>query len=199
MGNTIAFDTHAYVKKLREAGVDERQAEVQAEALVALVEDRLATKRDIADLKRDFKELDVKLETRSKELDVKLETRSKELDVKLETNLADMRRDFKEMDIKLETRSKELDVKLETNLADMKRDFKEMDGKLETRFKEMDTKLETSLRELELRMILKMGGMILAGIGILFGLMRAWPLPVQFTPIPGQEIRQTIPQSPLSR
>ncbi|MBF0604209.1 MAG: hypothetical protein HQL07_11020 [Nitrospirae bacterium] len=148
MGNTIAFDTHAYIKKLREAGVDERQAEVQAEALVALVEDRLATKRDIADLKRDFKELDVKLETRSKELD----------------------------------------VKLETNLADMKRDFKEM-----------DTKLETSLRELELRMILKMGGMILAGIGILFGLMRAWPLPVQFAPIPGQEIRQTVPQSPLGR
>ncbi|MBF0133408.1 MAG: hypothetical protein HQL75_12570 [Magnetococcales bacterium] len=151
--------------------------EVQAEALVALVEDRLATKRDIADLKQNFKEMDGKSETRSKELDVKLETRSKELDVKLETNLADMKRDFKE-----------LDVKLETNLAGMKRDFKEM-----------DTKLETSLRELELRMILKMGGMILAGIGILFGLMRAWPLPVQFAPIPGQEIRQTVPQSPLGR
>ncbi|MBF0435750.1 MAG: hypothetical protein HQL77_10300 [Magnetococcales bacterium] len=54
MGDTIAFDTHAYVKKLREAGVDERQAEVQAEALVGLVEDRLATKRDIAELKRDI-------------------------------------------------------------------------------------------------------------------------------------------------
>ncbi|MBF0140363.1 MAG: hypothetical protein HQL74_08785 [Magnetococcales bacterium] len=91
--------------------MDERQAEVQAEAMVDLVEDRLATKRDIADLKRDIKEL--------------------------------------------------------------------------------DTKTETRLKELELRMVIKMGGMILAGIGILFGLMRAWPLPVQF--VPAQEIRHTVP------
>ncbi len=41
-----------------------------------------------------------------------------------------------------------------------------------------------------------MGGMILAGIGILFGLMRAWPLPVQFVPVSGQETRQTVPQLP---
>ncbi|HAT49018.1 MAG TPA: hypothetical protein DCS88_01620, partial [Alphaproteobacteria bacterium] len=122
MGNTIAFDTHAYVKKLRDAGVDERQAEVQAEALVDLVEDRLATKRDIADLKRDIKELDTKTETRFKELDTKAEIR------------------FKELDAKTEIRFKELDTKAETR-------FKELDAKTETRFKELDTKAETRFRE----------------------------------------------------
>ncbi|MBF0110956.1 MAG: hypothetical protein HQL76_17450 [Magnetococcales bacterium] len=159
MGNTIAFDTHAYIKKLREAGVDERQAEIQAEALVELVEDRLATKRDVLDLKRDLREIDAKAETRFKELDTRAETRFKELDTRAETRL------------------------------------KELDTKAETRLKELDTKLETKLKELELRMVLKMGGMILAGIGILFGLMRAWPLPVQFAPVAPQEIRQTVPQS----
>ncbi|MBF0631774.1 MAG: hypothetical protein HQL89_12400, partial [Magnetococcales bacterium] len=63
----------------------------------------------------------------------------------------------------------------------------------------LDTKAEARSKELELRMVIKMGGMILAGIGILFGLMRAWPLPVQFAPVPGQEIRQTVPQSPQGK
>jgi hypothetical protein len=35
----LAFDTLAYAKKLKQAGVPEPQAEVQAEALAELVED----------------------------------------------------------------------------------------------------------------------------------------------------------------
>jgi len=44
------FDTLTYAKKLREAGFSERQAEAQAEALRAVVEDNLATKRDLKEL-----------------------------------------------------------------------------------------------------------------------------------------------------
>lgn len=47
MAHTIPFDTHAYVKKLTAAGLPEAQAEVQAEAIAELVNDQLATKRDI--------------------------------------------------------------------------------------------------------------------------------------------------------
>lgn len=58
MAQAIAFDTLAYVKKLKAAGVPEEQAEVQAEALAQLVEERLATKQDInaleLELKRDM-------------------------------------------------------------------------------------------------------------------------------------------------
>ncbi|MBF0348698.1 MAG: hypothetical protein HQL81_13610, partial [Magnetococcales bacterium] len=84
MGNTIAFDTYAFVRKLRDAGLTEQQAAIQAEALVSLIEERLATKKDLAeiearlirdieiirsDLQRDLKELDTKMEIRFKELD----------------------------------------------------------------------------------------------------------------------------------
>jgi hypothetical protein len=41
----ISFDTLAYAKKLKEAGVPERQAEAQAEALAEIVDERLATKK----------------------------------------------------------------------------------------------------------------------------------------------------------
>lgn len=48
--NTISFDTLAYTKKLRAAGVEEKQAEVQAEALAEIIEEKLATKRDLKKL-----------------------------------------------------------------------------------------------------------------------------------------------------
>ncbi|MBF0603509.1 MAG: hypothetical protein HQL07_07425, partial [Nitrospirae bacterium] len=98
-----------------------------------------------------------------------------------------------------ETRFRELDTNAETR-------FRELDTNAETRFRELNTKAETrsretdaKLKELELRMVIKTGGMVLAGIGILFGLMRAWPLPVQFVPVPGQEMRQTAPPFPPGR
>ncbi|MBF0436061.1 MAG: hypothetical protein HQL77_11905 [Magnetococcales bacterium] len=137
MSTTIAFDTHAYVKKLRDAGVDEHQAEIQAEAILALVEERLATKQDMHALKRDLADVE-----------------------------ANLRKDM---------------ASIESNL---KRDIKEL-----------DTKTETRLKELELRMVIKMGAMILGGIGLVFGLMRAWPLPVQYVPYPGTQ-EKNIPAAP---
>jgi hypothetical protein len=41
----IVFDTYHYVKRLKAVGVSEEQAEVQAEALASLVNERLVTKQ----------------------------------------------------------------------------------------------------------------------------------------------------------
>ncbi|MBF0424010.1 MAG: hypothetical protein HQL73_13575 [Magnetococcales bacterium] len=161
MGNAVAFDSYAYVKKLRDAGLTEQQAAIQAEAIVSLIEERLATKKDLAEveagLKRDIEKVRADLQR------------------DIETVRADLQRD------------------IETVRADLQRDLKELDTKMETRLKELDTKMETRLKELELRMVIKMGALILGGIGLLFGLMRAWPLPVQF--VPTQEMRYTVPPS----
>lgn len=61
MISTITFDTLAYVKKLKAAGVPETQAEVQAETFAEIIEDRIATKHDIFMLKQDLKELELTL------------------------------------------------------------------------------------------------------------------------------------------
>ena len=62
---TIAFDTHRYVKRLIAVGMPENQAEVIADEQRALIEDQLATKRDIeelrAEVKRDIKESEQRL------------------------------------------------------------------------------------------------------------------------------------------
>ena len=62
------FDTLAYAKKLKAVGVPDEVAEVQAEALAEIVEERLATKRDL-------KELEEKLLNRINELEYKMTIR----------------------------------------------------------------------------------------------------------------------------
>ncbi|MEA3416991.1 MAG: hypothetical protein U9R02_12705 [Thermodesulfobacteriota bacterium] len=75
MSSSLAFDTLAYAKKLKETGFTEAQSEVQAEAMAEIIDERLATKQDlkelemrlkqdILDLKRDIKELEMRLTIR---------------------------------------------------------------------------------------------------------------------------------------
>lgn len=52
--SAIAFDTHAFIKRLVAAGMPEPQAEVLAEEQAKLIETQLATKADIADVRRDI-------------------------------------------------------------------------------------------------------------------------------------------------
>ena len=77
--STVPFDTHAYVKKLQAAGFTEAQAEVQAEAIAQLVDERLATKRDLKELEttlqRDLAELETALKREIKELELRLTVR----------------------------------------------------------------------------------------------------------------------------
>ena len=58
--SATTFDTLTYAKKLREAGFTEQQAEAQAEALKAVVDDNLATKRDIELVRSDPKESELR-------------------------------------------------------------------------------------------------------------------------------------------
>ena len=59
--STISFDTLAYAKKLTSAGFTMEQAEVQAEALKDIIEERLATKQDIKELEQKMKEMEMRM------------------------------------------------------------------------------------------------------------------------------------------
>jgi hypothetical protein len=99
------FDTLAYAKKLREAGVPERQAEVHAEALRSLVEDNLATKRDLKELENALRQ-EIELVRRDmKEMETGLRRDMKEMDTGL-------RRDMREMDTGLRHEMKEMETRL---------------------------------------------------------------------------------------
>lgn len=50
MSGELIFDTLQYANKLKAAGVPEKQAEVHAEAMAELIDNRLATKQDLKEL-----------------------------------------------------------------------------------------------------------------------------------------------------
>ena len=70
--SALAFDTHAYVKRLVGAGMPEPQAEVIAEEQRSLIANDLATKRDIAEIKRGVKEMETRLTRDMKEMEIRL-------------------------------------------------------------------------------------------------------------------------------
>ena len=80
----ITFDTLAYVKTLRDAGIEERQAEAQATALATVL------KTGIGDLatKEDLNRLESKMESRLNLLEERTEGRFKLLQWMLAFNLA---------------------------------------------------------------------------------------------------------------
>ncbi|MBF0270462.1 MAG: hypothetical protein HQL98_00110 [Magnetococcales bacterium] len=96
-------------------------------------------------------------------------------------------------------RDRQVEVKFDT-LAD--RNEQQVKGRLDGlatkqeldfKIKELEVSLKRDIKELELRMVIKTGTMILAGIGLLFGLMRVWPLPVQYVPPPAAVPAFTAP------
>ena len=105
---SVTFDTLAYAKKLRNAGFTQEQAEVQAHALADIVEERLATKQDIASLHRDIKELETSLQREIKELETSLKREMKELETSLKRDMKErettLQRDIKDMEYRMTIR-----------------------------------------------------------------------------------------------
>jgi hypothetical protein len=52
---TLVFDTYDYIKKLRVVGVPEEQAAIHAETIAGLINEELATKRDLKELEASMK------------------------------------------------------------------------------------------------------------------------------------------------
>lgn len=76
--SVVAFDTHKFVKRLREAGFTEPQAEavtqaVQEAASIDLT--ALATKQDLAEVQRDIAELRQSSKSDVREAELRLEAK----------------------------------------------------------------------------------------------------------------------------
>ena len=129
-----AFDTHAFVKLLTQAGMPEDQAEVLANGQSDLYE-RLVTKEYFeftlnheleklrAELKHDIARVQVNLEQVRAELKHDIETVKAELKHELDQHKAANKQALKELELNLKH-------ELETNTTELKRDIKEMEQKL---------------------------------------------------------------------
>ena len=89
----LAFDTHTFVKHLTRAGMDEQQAEALVEFQVQLINDSLATKQDIEEVKRDIEAL--RLATEQSIEALRLETKK---------DIAALKTDMQKMELRLTLR-----------------------------------------------------------------------------------------------
>ncbi len=124
----IAFDTLKYSKRLKDAGVPDKQAEAEVEALAEALEVNLKDLPTKDDLTR-------------------------------ETGL--LRRDLKELDTSLKRDMKELE-------SSLKRDMKE----LESRLKHENELMRVEMREMEQRMTIKLGGLMVVAVGAVATLVK---------------------------
>ena len=146
----IAFDTLKYSKRLKDAGVPDKQAEAEVEALAEALEVNLKdlpTKDDLTRetglLRRDLKELESSLKRDMKELESSLKRDIKELE-------GSQKRDLKE---------------LETSL---KHDLTES----ESRLKHENGLMRLEMRDIERRMTIKLGGLMVVAVGAVATLVK---------------------------
>ena len=146
----IAFDTLKYAKRLKDAGVPDKQAEAEVEALAEALEVNLKdlpTKDDLTRetglLRRDLKELETSQKRDMKELESSLKRDIKELE-------GSQKRDLKE---------------LETSL---KHDLTES----ESRLKHENGLMRLEMRDIERRMTIKLGGLMVVAVGAVATLVK---------------------------
>lgn len=138
----IAFDTLRFAKRLKEAGFTEQQAEALAIAEAELIADNLATKRDL-------KDLEGVLQRDLAQIEAGLKREIKTLDAKVEQIHAGLTRDIKD-----------LDAKVEQIRAEIKRDIEELRADL----KDLETKAFREMKDLEYRMTIKLGTLMVVAI-----------------------------------
>ena len=81
----MAFNALKYVKELREVGVSQEQAEVQAKGLQLVQDDLISNFATKQDLERGLKDLETKLDTKINNLDIKINNLETKLDTKIDS------------------------------------------------------------------------------------------------------------------
>jgi uncharacterized protein YdhG (YjbR/CyaY superfamily) len=90
MTQVIPIDTLAYAKRLIQAGMPQQQAEVQAQVLKEIIDNNLATKKDIAEVKADIERVRAELKADIERVKADIERVRAELKVDIAKVKADI-------------------------------------------------------------------------------------------------------------
>ena len=138
----LAFDTHAFVKRLTQTGMNEQQAEILVECQAQLINDSLATKQDIEEVKRDIEEVKRDIE-------------------EVKQDIEEVKRDIEAL--RLETKKDIEALRLATEQSIEKL-------RLETK-KDIET-LRTDMQKMELRLTIRLGSAIFVAMGVFATLIK---------------------------
>ena len=147
----FAFDTHAFVKRLTRAGMDEQQAEAMVECQTQLINDSLATKQDIEEIRLDIEE-------------VKRDIQEVKLDIE------EVKRDIEKLKLDIQVVKKDIE-ELKLGIQAVKKDIEEVKLDIQAVKKDIAT-LKTDMQKMELRLTLRLGSVIIVTMGVFATLVR---------------------------
>jgi len=160
----IALDTLAYARRLREAGFSEIQAEGQAQALAAAMTDTLATKQDLSELdtrmnagflasKHDLTGLEARMNAgfaAAKHDLTGLETR-------MDAGFAAAGHELRELETRTHARFDKVDARF---------------AEVSARIGEQSAQFRGELADLERRMTMRLGAVMVAAVGVVSAVAR---------------------------
>ncbi len=181
-GHVSVFDTYSYVRRLRDAGMNEEWAAIQAEQFVSVIENRLASKEDIAglhdkleitkvtlqkemeanrlELKRDIAEIHARLESTKADLHKEIASTKADLHKEIASTKADLHKE-------IASTKADLHKEIESVRLELKRDIAEIHAKLESTRAEtkrdlatVEANLKRDIKELEMTTLARMQEMI---------------------------------------
>lgn len=177
-----APDTLEYARQLRECGFTDEQAEGQARALAAVMTDSLATAEDIRRLEARFDAADRQLEIRIDELDKRMELRFTAVEGRIsgvEERISRVEERVAAIEGRLtsiEERVSAIDGRLDSlvtreELHEALRAFPTRQ-ELDSRFAESEANTRGLIVDLERKLTLRLGGIMVAGIGAMSAVLR---------------------------
>ena len=161
--NSFAFDTHAFFKSLAHAGMDEQQAEALVEFQKQLINDSLATKGDIAEVKASIEALRLKTEQSIEEVKASVEA----LRLKTEQSIEEIKASIEALRLKTEQSIEKLKVELEK----VKSEVAEVKSEVE----KLRLEIKKDIKALELHLTLRLASVIIVTAGIFATLVKFLP------------------------
>ena len=104
MDDGIVFDTHRFIKRLVETGMDERTAEVLAEEQVSPLNSNLATKFQLAEVDLRLSKQIAEIDLRVTEAEARLSARISEVEAGLSARISEVEAGLLKKLAELETR-----------------------------------------------------------------------------------------------
>ena len=146
--NSFAFDTHAFFKSLTYAGMDEQQAEALVEFQKQLINDSLATKRDIGEVKASIEEVKASVE-------------------EVKASVEETKANVEALRLKTEQSIEKLKVELEK----VKVELAKVKGEVE----KLRLEIKKDIKALELHLTLRLASVIVVTAGIFATLVKFLP------------------------
>ena len=154
-----AFDTHAFVKRLTQAGMPEDQAEILSKGQSDLYE-RLVTKEHFEfTLKHELEKLRAELKN---DID--------KVQANLEAVKAELKNDIDKVQANLEAVKAELKHDIEKVRAELKLDIEKLRADLEQKFNQQEAAIrrqEAAIREMEQKLTIRLGTFLGISVAIL--------------------------------